>query len=67
MFKKILLKSDMCIENRRLREIQRGIKYYTNLLDQSEKISDCLIYQGKLESLKREEKQLREKYKRRSK
>ena len=67
MFKKILLKSDMCIENRRLREIQRGIKYYTNLLDQSEKISDCLIYQGKLESLKREEKQIREKYKRRSK
>ena len=67
MFKKILLKSDMCIENRRLREIQRGVKYYTNLLDQSEKISDCLIYQGKLESLKREEKQIREKYKRRSK
>ena len=32
------------------------------LLNESDKISDCLIYQGKLESLNREEKQILERY-----
>ena len=52
----------MNIDNRRLREIQREKRIYKSLLDESDKISDCLIYQGKLESLNREEKRILERY-----
>ena len=48
----------MNIDNRRLREIQLEKRIYTNLLNESEKISDCLIYQGKLDCLNREEKDI---------
>ena len=50
----------MNCENRRLREIQREKRIYTGLLEQSEKISDCLLYQGKLDCLNREEKEILE-------
>ena len=62
MLKKIWLKVNMCIENRRLREIQHEKKHYAKLLNESDKISDCLVYQGKLESLKREEEQIVKRY-----
>ena len=52
----------MNIDNRRLREIQREKRIYSKLLDESDKISDCLIYQGKLESLNREEKRILARY-----
>ena len=52
----------MNLDNRRLFEIRREKIAYQRLLDESDKISDCLIYQGKLESLNREEKQILERY-----
>lgn len=48
----------MNVDNRRLREIRDEKKVYQKLLDESEKNSDCLIYQGKLESLENEEKNI---------
>jgi len=50
----------MNIDNRRLREIQIELKSYRNLLENADTFSDCLIYQGKIESLEREEKQILE-------
>ena len=52
----------MNCENRRLREIQREKRFYMGLLEQSEKSSDCLVYQGKLDCLNREEKEILERY-----
>lgn len=52
----------MNLDNRRLREIQREKKAYQKLLDETTKISDRLIYQGKLESLNREEKNIQKRY-----
>ena len=51
----------MNIDNRRLREIQRQIKAYKTLLEFSD-ISESLIYQGKIESLEREEKEILARY-----
>ena len=52
----------MNIDNRRLREIQREKKVYADRLEKSETISDSLLYQGKLESLEREEKDILARY-----
>ena len=49
----------MNIDNRRLREIQRQIKAYNTLIDCSDSsIEERIIYQGKLDSLEREEKEI---------
>ena len=52
----------MNINNRRLKEIQSEKKVYADQLKKAETISDSLLYQGKLESLEREEKQILERY-----
>ena len=52
----------MNIDNRRLREIQREKKVYVDRLEKSETISDSLIFQGKIESLEREEKDILSRY-----
>ena len=52
----------MNVDNRRLREIQIEKKAYKNLLDNADKISDCLVYQGKIDCLEREEKDILERY-----
>lgn len=52
----------MNIDNRKLREIQTEKRVYKNLLEQSDKKSDCLIYQGKLECLNNEEKDILKRY-----
>ena len=49
-------------DNRRLRELQMEKKLYQKLLNESEKISDCLIYQGKIECLENEEKDILKRY-----
>lgn len=48
----------MNLLNRRLREVQSELKAYHQLLDESVKEADKQIYQGKIESLEREEKQI---------
>ena len=52
----------MNIDNRRLREIQKEKMVYNDRLEKADKISDCLIYQGKLESLEREESEILARY-----
>ena len=53
----------MNIDNRRLREIQREIKAYKTLLEcEDANINERLIYQGKIESLEREEKEILARY-----
>ena len=52
----------MNVDNRRLREIQSEKRAYTELLNNADKISDCLIYQGKLECLDKEEKDILRRY-----
>jgi hypothetical protein len=52
----------MNIDNRRLREVQRMIKAYNTLIECSDSIEESLIYQGKLESLEREEKEILKRY-----
>ena len=52
----------MNIDNRRLREIQTELKFYHQRLNEAETISDSLIYQGKIESLEREEKDIVKRY-----
>lgn len=52
----------MNIDNRRLREVQRQIKAYSTLIECSESIEDSLIYQGKIEALEREEKEILARY-----
>lgn len=44
--------------NRRLKEIQREKQFFKQLLDKSETISDSLAYQGKLDLLENEEKEI---------
>jgi hypothetical protein len=48
----------MNINNRRLKEIQNEKHFFKQLLDKSETISDCLAYQGKLDILENEEKEI---------
>ena len=50
----------MNLENRRLREIQKEKKFFRTMLDNSESISDCLTYQGKLDLLSKEEAEILE-------
>ncbi len=50
----------MNIDNRRLREVQSELKAYHKLLNETDSIHDSLVYQGKIESLEREEKQILE-------
>ena len=50
----------MNLQNRRLREIQKEKTFFKQLLDNSESISDCLTYQGKLELLNKEEAEILE-------
>ena len=52
----------MNIDNRRLREIKREIKAYTELMNQCVKEDDKQIFQGKITALEREEKQILERY-----
>jgi hypothetical protein len=52
----------MNIDNRRLREIQRDLIFYHKRLEEADTISDSLIYQGKSESLEREEKDILQRY-----
>lgn len=52
----------MNIDNRRLREIQREKAVYQDRLSKSESLSDCLIYQGKLDCLENEEKEILSRY-----
>ena len=59
----VLLVRKMNIDNRRLREIQRQIKAYNTLLEcDDSNIEERLIYQGKIEALQREEKEILERY-----
>lgn len=48
----------MNLDNRRLTEIQKEKKLYKTLLNKAESISDCITYQGRLEVLEDEEKQI---------
>ena len=50
----------MNLQNRRLREIQREKQFFRTMLDNSESISDCLTYQGKLDLLSKEEAEILE-------
>ena len=50
----------MNLENRRLREIQKEKQFFKTMLDNSESISDCLTYQGKLDLLDKEEAEILE-------
>ena len=52
----------MNIDNRRLREVQQQISAYSTLIEHSESIEDSLIYQGKLEALQKEEKDILSRY-----
>jgi hypothetical protein len=52
----------MNLDNRRLREIKKEKHAYTTLIETSKSISDSLIYQGKLEALEREEKEILARY-----
>ena len=52
----------MNIDNRRLREIQREKLVWEDRLDKSESISDCLVYQGKIDILEKEEKDILSRY-----
>ena len=52
----------MNIDNRRLREIRMEKRVYQKLLNEFDKISDCLVYQGKIECLENEEKNILKRY-----
>lgn len=45
-------------DNRRLTEIQREKLVWKDQLEKCETISDCLAYQGKIDILEKEEKQI---------
>ena len=45
-------------ENRRLKEIQAEKLVWKDQLSKCESISDCLAYQGKIDILEEEEKQI---------
>lgn len=48
----------MNIDNRRLKQIQKEKRLFQTLLDKSETLSDILTYQGKLDILEKEEKEI---------
>lgn len=48
----------MNLDNRRLKEIQAEKQVWKDQLDKCETISDCLAYQGKIDILNEEEKQI---------
>ena len=50
------------IQNRRLREVRSDIEKYRKRLEEAQSISDSLIYQGKIESLEREEQDIIQRY-----
>ena len=52
----------MNLSNRRLREVQSELIFYRKRLDEAETISDSLIYQGKIEILENEEKEILARY-----
>ena len=52
----------MNIDNRRLREIQRDLVFYHKRLKEAETISDSLIFQGKIETLEKEEADILARY-----
>lgn len=52
----------MNLDNRRLREIKQEIIAYSQLRDDSETMSDTLMYQGKINVLEKEEKQILKRY-----
>ena len=52
----------MNIDNRRLREVQILITAYHERLDQAETENEKQIYQGKIQALEREEKQILARY-----
>lgn len=45
-------------DNRRLNEIQREKLVWQDQLDKAESMNDCLAYQGKIECLEKEEKEI---------
>lgn len=51
----------MNINNRRLKDIQREKTFFKKMLDKSTKQADKQIYQGKLNILEQEEKEILEK------
>ena len=51
----------MNLQNRRLREIQKEKQFFKTMLDNSESISDCLTYKGKLDLLSKEEAEILDK------
>ncbi len=52
----------MNVDNRRLREIQQEKHGYEKLLDEAKSIHECLVYQGKIEILEKEEKDILSRY-----
>lgn len=52
----------MNITNRRLKDIQREKAVWGDRLEKADNIGECLIYQGKLECLEREEKEILKRY-----
>lgn len=50
------------IDNRRLREVQSELIFYHKRLDEAETKSESLIYQGKIEILEREEREILARY-----
>ena len=52
----------MNLDNRRLKEIQSELKAYYQLLDECVKETDRQMYQGKINALEREEKQILKRY-----
>lgn len=52
----------MTIKNRRLNEVRKQIKAFKVLIETSDSIEESLIYQGKLESLEREETEILARY-----
>ena len=53
----------MNIDNRRLREVQRQIQAYHTIMEcEDANINERLIYQGKIEALEKEEKEILARY-----
>ena len=52
----------MNLDNRRLKEVQKELVAYRQLLNDTDSIGDSLIYQGKIEALEKEEKQILQRY-----
>ena len=48
----------MNLDNRRLTEIQKEKRLFTVLLENSDSKTDCLTYQGKLDILEKEERDI---------